>query len=92
VTGDKNIQQFIDDLKREDPWESVPDNFTMTKLMSIRLRALAMGMNHPIRCSNWWGAIAEQVLKDEGLPYDGWNYDMLVEYKPKMNIQTFKFA
>ncbi|KAL3895849.1 MAG: hypothetical protein SGARI_007328 [Bacillariaceae sp.] len=81
----------IHSLKREDPWESVPDNFTMAKLMSIRLRALAMGMNHPIRCSNWWGPIAEQVLKDEGLPYDKWNYDMLIEYRPKMSIQTFKF-
>jgi aarF domain-containing kinase len=92
VTGDKNIQQFIDDLKREDPWEEVPDNFTMTKLMSIRLRALAMGMNHPVRCSDWWGEIAEEVLRQEGLPYDDWTYDMIVEYKPNMNIQKYKFA
>lgn len=92
VTGDKNIQQFIDDLKKEDPWEEVPDNFTMTKLMSIRLRALAMGMNHPVRCSDWWGHIAEDVLRKEGLPYDSWTYDMIVEHKPNMNIQKYKFA
>jgi aarF domain-containing kinase len=92
VTGDRNIQQFIDDLKREDPWYEVPDNFTMVKLMSIRLRALALGMNHPVRCSDWWGPIAEEVLKREGLPYDNWTYDMLVEYKPQMNIQRYKFA
>ena len=32
VIGDQNVQQFIDDLKHKDPWESVPDNFTMTKV------------------------------------------------------------
>jgi aarF domain-containing kinase len=32
VTGEQNIQQFIDDLKKEDPWEEVPDNFTMVKV------------------------------------------------------------
>ena len=36
VTGDKNIQQFIDDLKEEDPWEEVPDNFTMVKVSHIK--------------------------------------------------------
>ncbi|KAG7344246.1 ABC1 family-domain containing protein [Nitzschia inconspicua] len=92
VTGDKNIQQFIDDLKKDDPWEEVPDNFTMAKLMSIRLRALAMGMNHPVRCSDWWGGIAEEVLRQEGLPYNNWTYDMIVKYKPNMNIQKYKFA
>lgn len=92
VTGDQNIQQFIDDLKQTDPWEEVPDNFTMAKLMSIRLRALAFGMNHPVKCSDWWGPIAEEILNKEGLPYDSWTYEMLVEYKPEMNIQKYKFA
>lgn len=32
VIGEKNMQQFIDDLKKEDPWEEVPDNFTMVKV------------------------------------------------------------
>mmetsp|Transcript_35815 Transcript_35815/g.39882 ORF Transcript_35815/g.39882 Transcript_35815/m.39882 type:complete len:572 (-) Transcript_35815:658-2373(-) len=91
VTGDKNIQQFIDDLKEEDPWEEVPDNFTMVKLMSIRLRALALGMNHPVKCSQWWGPIAEEILQKEGLPYEKWTYDMLVEHKPEMNMTKFKF-
>ena len=27
VTEGKNVQQFIDDLKKTDPWEAVPDNF-----------------------------------------------------------------
>ena len=32
VIGEKNIQQFVDDLKKEDPWEEVPENFTMLKV------------------------------------------------------------
>ena len=92
VTGEKNIQQFIDDLKKEDPWEEVPDNFTMVKLMTIRLRALALGMNHPVRCSEWFGPIAEKILVQEGLPYDVWDYDLLVEYRPDINLQKYKFG
>jgi aarF domain-containing kinase len=68
VTGGKNLQQFIDELKTEDPWEEVPDNFVMAQFMSIRLRSLALGMNHPIKCSEWWGPIAESILEKEGLP------------------------
>eukprot|EP00980_Cylindrotheca_fusiformis_P000442 scaffold106_cov123-Cylindrotheca_fusiformis.AAC.10 len=92
VIGEQNIQQFIDGLKSEDPWEEVPDNFTMLKLMSIRLRALALGMNHPVKCSEWFGPIAEKVLEEEGLPYDTWTYDMLVKHKPEITIQKYKFG
>ena len=30
------------------------------------LRALALAMNHPITCSDWWGPIALEALKAEG--------------------------
>jgi aarF domain-containing kinase len=92
VTGGKNLQQFVDELKTEDPWEEVPDNFVMAQFMSIRLRSLALGMNHPIKCSEWWGAIAEEMLEKEGLPYDTWDYEQLLKYKPEVNIQKHKFA
>lgn len=92
VTGGKNLQQFIDELKTEDPWEEVPDNFVMAQFMSIRLRSLALGMNHPIKCSEWWGPIAESILEKEGLPYDTWDYAQLVKHKPELNIQKHKFA
>jgi aarF domain-containing kinase len=92
VTGGKNLQQFIDELKNEDPWEEVPDNFVMAQFMSIRLRSLALGLNHPIKCSEWWGPIAEEILKKEGLPYESWDYDQFVKYKPEVNIQKHKFA
>jgi len=124
VTGGKNIQQFIDELKDADPWEEVPDNFVMAqvrnpfcvlvfvlrcyrvgiltifeyyspgyyKFMSIRLRSLALGMNHPIRCSDWWGPMAEQILRDEGLPYESWTKEKMMEYRPELNMQRYKFA
>lgn len=60
--------------------------------MSIRLRALALGMQHPVRCSEWWGPIAEEILKEEGMPYDDWTYEMLVEHRPQMSIQKYKFG
>ena len=62
------------------------------QFMSIRLRSLALGMNHPVKCSDWWGKIAEDVLEEEGLPYDSWTYDMLMEHRPEFNMQKFKFA
>ena len=92
VTGGKNIQQFIDELKYEDPWEEVPDNFVLAQFLTIRLRSLALGMNHPIVCSKWWGPLAEEELKRQGLPYESWDHDQLVKYKPELNMQHFKFA
>lgn len=92
VTGGKNVQQFIDELKAADPWEEVADNFVMAQFMSIRLRSLALGMNHPVKCSEWWGPMAIQILKEEGLPYESWDYDQLVKYKPDISIQKHKFA
>ena len=44
----------------------VPDNLVMAQFLSVRLRALALAMNHPITCSDWWGPIALEALKAEG--------------------------
>ena len=92
VTGGKNLQQFIDELKETDPWEEVPDNFVMAQFMSIRLRSLALGMNHPVRCADWWGPMAIDMLQKEGLPYETWSYDQMMQYKPELNIQRHKFG
>jgi len=92
VTGGKNLQQFIDELKEADPWEEVPDNLVMAQFMSIRLRSLALGMNHPVKTSEWWGPLAEEMLRKKGLPYETWDYDQMLKYKPEINIQKHKFA
>eukprot|EP00588_Corethron_pennatum_P015509 CAMPEP_0194265100 /NCGR_PEP_ID=MMETSP0169-20130528/444_1 /TAXON_ID=218684 /ORGANISM="Corethron pennatum, Strain L29A3" /LENGTH=553 /DNA_ID=CAMNT_0039005499 /DNA_START=51 /DNA_END=1709 /DNA_ORIENTATION=- len=85
LMGNKNVQQFIDELKSEDPWEEGADNLVMASFMSIRLRSLALGMNHPVKCSDWWGPIAEEILKEEGLPYESWNSEQLEKYKVEPN-------
>lgn len=92
VTDGKNLQKFIDELKEADPWEEVPDNLVMAQFMSIRLRSLALGMNHPVKCSDWWGPIAEEMLRKRGLPYETWDHDQMVKYSPEINIQKHKFA
>ncbi|CAB9510773.1 aarF domain-containing protein kinase 1 [Seminavis robusta] len=92
VTGGKNLQQFVDELKEKDPWTDVPDNFVMAQFMSIRLRSLALGMNHPVRCADWWGPMAEEVLKKEGLPYESWDIEQMEKYKPELNMQKHKWG
>jgi hypothetical protein len=59
--------------------------------MSIRLRSLAMGMNHPVKCSDYWGPIAEEILKKEGHPYESWDHDKLVEQMPEMSMQKMQW-
>jgi hypothetical protein len=122
VMEGKNIQEFIDELKREDPWEEVPDNLVMAQVgsmhrfrdydtvtncqyylliilptslasqfMSIRLRSLCLGMNHPVKCSEYWGPIAEEILRQEGHAYETWDHDKLIEYKPELSMQTMNW-
>lgn len=89
VTGGKNVQQFMDDLKRQDPWHETPDNFVLASFMAVRMRALTLGMNHPVKCSDWWGGIAEKELQRLGLPYESWDAEQLEKYKPELSIQKF---
>jgi hypothetical protein len=39
VTGSKNIEQFLDVLKREDPCEEVPDNFVLAQVIHYKIHA-----------------------------------------------------
>lgn len=36
VTGGKNIQQFIDELKRDDPWEELADNLVLAQVRTAK--------------------------------------------------------
>jgi len=90
VTGGQNVQQFMDDLKAQDPWYETPDNFVLASFMSVRLRALTLGMNHPVKCSDYWADIAEQELQRLGLPYETWDKEQLLKYQPELNIQKFE--
>lgn len=88
ITGGKNIIQFVDELKAEDPWEEVPDNFVMAQMMTVRLRTVALSMNHPITVSDYWGPIAEKILVQEGHPYESWDRAKLQALKPDGKIQV----
>mmetsp|Transcript_25235 Transcript_25235/g.50764 ORF Transcript_25235/g.50764 Transcript_25235/m.50764 type:complete len:83 (+) Transcript_25235:57-305(+) len=76
---------------RKDPWHEVPDNFVMAQMMTVRLRALALSMNHPITMSDWWGPIAIEMLRREGHPYETWDRAKLERFKPEINLQINKF-
>lgn len=89
VTGGKNVQQFMDDLKEKDPYYETPDNFVLASFMSVRLRALTLGMNHPVKCSDYWGEIAERELDRLGLPYETWDDAQMRKFRPELNIQKF---
>jgi len=91
VTGGRNILQFTDDLKKEDPWYEVPDNFVMAQLMSVRLRSLGLAMNHPITCSDVWGPMALAELEREGLPYETWTREQLLAHKVETRVQVNKY-
>jgi len=90
ITGGKNVQQFMDDLKRQDPWYETPDNFVLASFMAVRMRSLTLGMNHPVKCSEWWGEIAEKELQRMGLPYETWDREQLKRYEPEIVIQKFE--
>ena len=68
-----NAAQFMDELKRLDPYEEVADNLVMVGFMSFRMRVVGLALNHPVVCSNWWGEIGERELARAGMPYDTWD-------------------
>jgi aarF domain-containing kinase len=88
LLGDKNVAQFMDDLKAQDPYEQAADNLVMASFMSFRLRIVGLALNHPVVCSDWWGRIAEKELEREGVPYRMWTLDFMRE----LNSATINLA
>eukprot|EP01013_Petalomonas_cantuscygni_P040174 TRINITY_DN7199_c0_g1_i1.p1 TRINITY_DN7199_c0_g1~~TRINITY_DN7199_c0_g1_i1.p1 ORF type:complete len:684 (-),score=97.69 TRINITY_DN7199_c0_g1_i1:44-2095(-) len=83
----RNVQQFMDELWRKDPWQEVADNLVMAQFLSIRLRTVGLQMNYPVVCSRWWGPLAESVLKQEGYPYDTWTPAIMDLIMPKSSLR-----
>ena len=86
LLGDKNAQQFIGDLRAEDPYEEVADSFVMSTFMSIRMRVVGLALNHPVVCSDWWAKIADAELRRLGLPYHKWDDALIAEYAKDANV------
>ena len=88
LLGDKNVAQFMDYLKAEDPYDEVADNLIMAGFMSFRIRIVGLALNHPVVCSDWWGEIAERELERAGMPYESWT----LESMRKLNDGTLSMA
>ena len=89
LLGGKNVQQFVDECFAADPWEEAADNLVMVNFLSIRLRSVGLAMQHPVVCSAYWAPIAEEVLNEEGLPYEVWDLDLMQELtKDSLNMSS----
>ncbi|KAJ3191488.1 hypothetical protein HK101_007670 [Irineochytrium annulatum] len=67
VTDGLNLQQFIDKMFAQDPWDTVVDTMIMPTRMSILLRGVGLMMKHPVSVAKAWAPIAEKMMKDEGI-------------------------
>ena len=76
----KNVQTFMDDLYARDPWYEAASNLTMAQFLSIRLRGVGLSCGYPVVCSDWWGPLAIKILRDEGLPYESWDRDLMQKH------------
>ncbi len=56
------------------------DNLVMAALLSVRLRSVGLSMGYPVTCSDWWGPLAEEVLRKEGLPYETWDEETMKKH------------
>lgn len=50
VMEGKNAIEFSDDQGIQDPWEEIPDECVLVQVFSIRLRAMALAVDHPVTC------------------------------------------
>ena len=57
-------------VEAEDPYTEIADNLVLVGFMSFRLRIVGLALNHPVVCSDWWGAIGERELAKAGVPYE----------------------
>jgi aarF domain-containing kinase len=71
VTGGLNIQQYMDKLYAQDPWDDMLDVFVMPSRMSLLLRGVGLMLNHPVSVAKAWRPIAEKLLQDYRDRHDG---------------------
>jgi aarF domain-containing kinase len=69
LTGDLNVQQFMDAQFSLDPWQSVNNAIIMPSRVSVLLRGIGLMLNHPVSVLSVWGPAAEKLLARHGLTY-----------------------
>ena len=63
------MQQFVDKMFAEDPWENTADFMVMPIRMSILMRGIGLMLNHPVSVCSAWKELAERVLKEQHYSY-----------------------
>lgn len=69
VTGNRNIQQFMDYCEAQDPAKEVPQHFVMAARVSVLIRGFAQAFGLKIEMSKLWKEHAQKVLDDNGVVY-----------------------
>jgi aarF domain-containing kinase len=64
VTDGLNLQQFIDKMFAQDPWEETSDYLVMPIRLSLLLRGIGLMLNHPVSTATAWKSLAEKALED----------------------------
>ncbi|KAI9352863.1 ABC1 family-domain-containing protein [Obelidium mucronatum] len=65
VTDGLNLQQFVDKMYKQDPWEKTLDTLVMPMRVSLLIRGVGLMINHPVSTAKAWAPFAYQVLRDE---------------------------
>mmetsp|Transcript_3694 Transcript_3694/g.5071 ORF Transcript_3694/g.5071 Transcript_3694/m.5071 type:complete len:273 (+) Transcript_3694:53-871(+) len=63
VCGGRNIQQFMDEQYRKDPWTSTDPSIIMPIRTAFMLRGIGLMLNHPISVVDYWGPVARKELQ-----------------------------
>jgi len=69
VTDGLNLQQFLDKMYAQDPWDEVVPMIIMPSRLCMFIRGIGLMMHHPISCVKEFAPIAEKVMRDEGVAY-----------------------
>ncbi|KAJ3246606.1 hypothetical protein HDU78_006595 [Chytriomyces hyalinus] len=64
VTDGLNLQQFVDKMYKQDPWEKTLDALVMPMRVSLLIRGVGLMLHHPVSVAQAWKPIAEKALKE----------------------------
>ena len=64
ITGDRNVQQFMEYLAEVDPVENLPPQYLMAGRSALLLRGMGTLFAKPLAVAKLWEPYARQVLAD----------------------------
>ena len=64
ITGDRNIQQFMEHLNQVDPIQHLPSEYVMAARCTILLRGLGTLLAKPLSIATLWEPYATRFIKD----------------------------